>query len=154
MEPSQSIFEHELFIDDSIEQVNITSKWTQFIGIVYGILGILILTMTVFMIINLDELAQILMKYNGMNEQVMELIRQWGVWLFGLAMLGMALVVFLNAYFLLRFRISFMRYAATQIESHFGDAFESVGKYFMVTTILSILSTLSSIGLIIYTIIR
>ena len=150
MEQSESLFDHELLANESTEQLDTTSKWTRFIGIVYLVIGIMMLVMFIFMITNMDELAQVIMNQIGMDQQVMDFISQWGKILFGLIMLGISIIIFLNAYYLLQIRSTFSKFTQTGNETHLGNSFDSIGKYFQLATILSILSTISSIGIIIF----
>ena len=154
MEHTESLFEHSLLANESTEQLDSTSKWARFIGIVYAIVGIMMIIMFIFMISNMDELAQAIMNQIGMQQEVMDFLSQWGKVLFGLLMLGISLVIFLNAYLLIQFRNSFTKFNYSREQSNLGNVFDHIGKYFMLATILSVFSTISSIGIIIYLALR
>jgi len=154
METNNSIFQQTGITEAGLTHLNTTSKWTRFIGIIYAISGILVLTITGFLAANMDQVAQQLMAYNQMNETVMEFIQGGGKWLFILIMLVISFVIFINAYYLIFFRISFFAFVNTKEETQLTEAFDHMGKYLMITTILSILSTISSIGMIIYTLMK
>lgn len=151
MEQTETLFEHELLLaHESTEQLDTTSKWARFIGVFYAVMGVMMLIMFIFMISNMDELAQVIMNQIGMDQQVMDFISQWGKILFGLVMVAISLIIFLNAYFLIRFRNAFTLFKNGGNEIALGNAFDNMGKYFLLATILSILSAISSVGIIIY----
>jgi hypothetical protein len=154
METNNSIFQQTGINEAGLTHLNTTSKWTRFIGIIYAISGILVLAITGFLAANMDQVAQQLMEYNQMNETVMEFIQGGGKWLFILIMLVISFVIFINAYYLIFFRISFFAFVNTKEENQLTETFDHMGKYLMITTILSILSTISSIGMIIYTLMK
>lgn len=154
METNNSIFQQTGINEACIAHLSTTSKWTRFIGIIYAISGILVLAITGFLAANMDQVAQQLMEYNQMNETVMEFIQGGGKWLFILIMLVISFVIFINAFYLIFFRISFFAFITTKEENRLTETFDHMGKYLMITTILSILSTISSIGMIIYTLMK
>lgn len=151
MEQTESLFEHELQAAESTEHLESISKWTRFIGIIYSITGVMMLILFIFMITQMDEMANTIMNSYGMNQQVMDFIANWGKVLFGLVMTVISLIIFLNAYFLIQFRNTFIKFKLDGQEANLGNAFNHMGNFFLLATILSILSTISSIGLIIYT---
>lgn len=154
MEQETSIFQTANLQEGSIEHLNTTSRWARFIGFVYLVLGILILITTIFLAANMDEIAQTLMQMNGMNETVIDFLQKGGKWLVTLAMTVMSAVIFVNAYFLIRFRSSFAAFLAAREETSLGNAFEQMSKYLMLTTILSVFSALSSLGMILFQLLK
>jgi hypothetical protein len=154
MENTASLFEHELLSGEGNEQLESISKWTRFIGIVYAVTGIMMLILFIFMITQMDEMAQTIMNSYGMNQQVMDFVANWGKLLFGLVMVSISCIIFLNAYYLLQFRNSLVKFNVSGEEINLGSAFNHMGNFFLLATILSILSTISSVGLIVFLALR
>lgn len=139
---------------DVPQHYDTTTKWTRFIGIIYILTGISLLALFILMITQMDEIAQLLMSYYGISQQVIDLIANWGKIIFGIIMAIIAFTFFINAYFLLQARSNYTQYRETKNESYLATSFENLGSYFVFSTILSIISTLSSIGLILFTLFK
>ncbi len=154
MENQDSIFQATAIDTMSTEHLGSTSKWTRFIGVMYTIFGILTLSTAILIIANVDEIAKILMQYNGISDSAMEFIQGAGKWLFLLIFLLISIVFFVNAFYLIKFGNSFHDFRLRQEESNLTKSFDYMGKYLMITTILSVVSTLSAIGMIIFSILK
>ena len=84
----------------------------------------------------------------------MDFVANWGKLLFGLVMVSISCIIFLNAYYLLQFRNSLVKFNVSGEEINLGSAFNHMGNFFLLATILSILSTISSVGLIVFLALR
>jgi hypothetical protein len=155
MEEDKSILFTTLDIDsNSLEQLEVSSKWSRFIGSIYFAFGIMIVLMTVTMLINMNEMTQALMQINGMSDAVLEFIKGFGKWLFLLFMILMAGVMFINAYFLIKFKSSVFLFITNKQENELEHSFSHLANYLKITTILSIFSMLSSIIMIAYELLK
>jgi len=154
MEQESTIFQSTALQESSIDHLNTTSRWARFIGVIYLVSGILILTITVFLAANMDEIAQTLMQMNGMNDTVIDFLQKGGKWLLALAMTVMSAVLFVNAYYLIRFRSTLVIFRTGRDETQLGNAFEQMSKFLLVTTILSVFSAISSVGMILFQLLK
>ena len=150
MEHSESIFQPAAFTDNHEGQLSSTTRWANFIGILYLIFAGLSLLLTVALVANMDAIARSLMEINGMSQEVIDFVQSGGKWLLLVFMLMVALVMFFNGWLLVRFRGSFRTFQEGRKEHDLAGSFQFLSQFLMLTTVLSVLSALSSVAMIIW----
>jgi hypothetical protein len=114
----------------------------------------LIVLISFLLLLNLGFIANAFMDINGMSPESLHFMMGAGKWLFTLMMGLSALVLVLNGYYLVKFGRSAKLHSLHQGEVSLSDAFVHLGKYLMITAILSLLSTISTIAAIFYYVIK
>ena len=137
---------------DSLGQYQLvnTGKWAKFIGIVYLVIASLIILIAIFVFANLDLIATTLMDINGMSQEALEFMKGAGKWLFGLMMALSCFTSFLNGFFLVKYGGATRAYSMSNSEETLASSFDHLGRYLMLTTTLSIISTVFSVVAIAY----
>lgn len=144
-EQTNSIFETAEIDTSSVAQLQSTSRWSFFIGIIYIILAALMVLLTVVIYANLDEVVGVLSNASGISSEAMDFLTSSGKWVFLLMMIIVGFVLIINAVYLIRFRTSVRDFQLTNEEKQLTFAFEHLTKYLMITTILSVISIVLSI---------
>lgn len=131
---------------DSIgaEQIKSSGKWAKFIGIVFIVMASLFLLMFIGIFANIEMIVERMMDYGGMSEQALAFIAGGGKYLLVVLFLIIIAVFVINAVYLIKFRNASENYFLTGNETELGESFNNLGKYFMITTILGIASTIIS----------
>ncbi|MBL7765184.1 MAG: hypothetical protein JNJ58_03750 [Chitinophagaceae bacterium] len=151
---TNSIFETAEVDTSSIAQLQSTSRWSFFIGIIYIILAALMVVLTVVIYANLDQVVNVLSSASGVSNEALEFLTANGKWVFLLMMLIVGFVLIINAIYLIRFRTSVRNFQLTNEEKQITFAFEHLTKYLMITTILSVISiALSVVAAVVYAIV-
>jgi hypothetical protein len=134
-----------------MQQLKQASAWGIFSGIVYLILAGMVLLITVFIHVNLDLVVDILMNIVGMsNDIALKYSEILGNWQFVFLMSLSSLSLFLNGYFLIRFSHNAKAYLSSQHEKYLEGVYQQLGHYFILTTLLSIVSTILTVAAILY----
>ncbi|MBK7762921.1 MAG: hypothetical protein IPI46_06055 [Bacteroidetes bacterium] len=145
----------EGFTDISTEsakhnELQSSGAWAKFIGIVYVLSAAMVLILIVLVIANLEMLAQKLIVLNGLSESTLLFLMGAGKWLFTFIMLVSGSVFFLNGFFLLKFGNSTKQYLASLHTEYIAKAFHYLGRYMMLTAVLSVLSTVLSLAALLF----
>jgi hypothetical protein len=154
MENNKSILQVTDFDSSGQNQLNNSGKWAKFIGIVYLFIATLLLLIAILVLANLDLIAAYIMDINGMSIEALEFMMGAGKWLFTLMMAFSCFILFLNGFFLVKFGGATKSYATTYTEDALTGSFHHLGRYLMLTTILSIVSTVFSVAAIVYYMIK
>ena len=137
----------ELQLDSSgQEQLAGAGRWARFIGVVYLVMAILTLSVTLLLLLNLNFIANMLMEANGISQESIEFIMGAGKWIFALFMLLSVFIMGLNGYFLLHFG----KHSKQAGELPLQKTYYFLGRYLMLNTILSAVSTFFSIMAFLY----
>ncbi len=127
-----------------------SGKWSKFIGISYLVMAGLILLITVLLFANLDMIANEFMNISGISQESLDFMMGAGKWIFALLMAISCFIMTLNGYFLVKFGISTNKFVMFQDEKNLSESFISLGRYLMLTTILSVFSTCTSVLAFLY----
>ncbi len=154
MENNESILQVTNIDSSGQFQLVNSGKWAKFIGIVYLVIAALMLLIAILVFANLDLIANSLMNINGMSQEALAFMLGAGKWLFALMMALSCFILFLNGFFLVKFGAATKSYFIAYAEDTLSDSFHHLGRYLMLTTVLSILSTVFSVAAIAYYLIK
>lgn len=141
----QSSFLHQNEIDQTGQSLLQTSgKWSNFIGIVYVIMAILMLLLCVGVYISADELVSRIRELAGLSNEAYEFITGAGKVIFLILSLIMVSVITLNGVYLIQFKNKISTFVISGEEHSLRDGFSQLKKYFTLTTILGAISMLIS----------
>lgn len=127
--------EYVLDDQDSTELAT-AGKWAQFIGIVFIILGGITCLTFVFLLWKDDAIARKLMKINHLSEQSVNVIMTGGKVIFGGAMAVAVTVMFLVAFWLIKFHQAIKAFTLHHSEHELNQTFDYLSKYFKITFVL------------------
>ena len=127
-----------------------SAKWANFIGWVYIVLAVLILLTAILIIANLKLIAESLMDINGISRVTITFLMGTGKWLFISVMIASSVILGLIGYYLVNFAGPYQKAPESLKEELLLNSFLDLGKYFRLTTILSVLSAVFSVTAIIY----
>ena len=150
MENHESIIQE--FTIDSSGQAHLFSagRWAKFIGIIYLIMAGFSVLITILLFANLDHIADTLMDINGMSQEALDFMMGAGKWIFLFCMILSCLILVMNGLFLVNFGTNSGKYFHTQDENRLLKSFSYLGRYLMLTTILSTISTVFSVVAFLY----
>jgi len=151
MESQESILQSAANIDFSGQyELGSAGKWGRFIGIAYLSMAGLLLITTIMLFASMDAIADMFMNINGISPEALAFMMGAGKWLFILLMGFSFFVLVLNGFLLAKFGSSSKTYTTTLDEESLSNTFLHLGRYLMLTTVLSIVSTISSIIAFLY----
>ena len=151
MDNNTSILQQVEIDSSGTELIKSSGKWAKFIGIVFIVMAALFLLMGIAIFANIDLLTERMMDYGRMSDQALAFIAGGGKYLFVLLLLIIIGVFVVNAVYLIRFRNASENYFLTGNEDELGASFENLSKYFLITTILGVASTIISFIAVIVT---
>ena len=150
MEQNNAMPNNSLPIEDQFAELQTAGKWSFFIGIVYLVFSGLVFLTGILVFGNVDYIVSALMNVNGIGESAMQFMLGAGKWMFILFILICSCVLVLNGILLVRFGKSCSYYFFHKETKSLPSVFYHAGNYFLLTTILSIISSLFTLALIIF----
>lgn len=132
----------------SSKELNITGNWTYFIGFYYIFIGLLILTTGIYFVANKDS-SLLFVNYLGASSNVIQFLQDANMWLVLLLTLMSAVVVFINGFYLIKFKNNEVAFFLSEDEQKLSAALKSLEYYLKLnsffTIILSIILPLAAI---------
>lgn len=155
MQDSNFTEELSVLTDPSIDTTQYNAlkgsgAWAKFIGIVYLLSAAMLFLIIILVIANLEMLVHKLIVLNGLSESTLFFLMGAGKWLFTCIMSISGLVFFLNGFLLLKFGNASNHFIITKQSELMENAFQYLGRYMMLTAVLSVLSTVISIAALLF----
>ena len=150
METNESILQSAGIDSSGQYLLGSAGKWAKFIGIAYLVMAVLLLITTILLFASMDAIADMFMNINGISPEALAFMMGAGKWLFILLMGFSFFVLLLNGFLLVKFGASSKTYTTTFNEESLSNTFLHLGRYMMLTTVLSVVSTISSIIAFLY----
>ncbi len=133
----------------TVKELNASGNWAYFIGFYYIFIGVLIVVTGVYFFANKD-VAIHLAESAGVSINIKHFLMDANEWLVLLLTLVSACIVFMNAFFLIKFRSSGISFFLTDDTSKLDDTYTHLRNYLRLNSLFSIGSILLSLIAIIY----
>lgn len=149
MENNESILSNSSLDDMAAVQLEGTAKWAYFISVVFFILSGFALLLSLLLFANIETILPRLSQVFAISQEVEDFILNSGMILaiFGI-LLGTTLL-FLNGFFLLKFRNHARAYALDQQENHLNAGIDNLNRYLILSTAVNGISIVSTfVGII------
>lgn len=136
-----------LSIKESIsEQLDSAGKWSGFIAIMYLLMGSLIILSLVLLLASFDELMTQIIKFNGVSDEIIDLLEKKGKFYSSIFFLIMAGILYLNGILLFLFSKYSKNYIhKTGDTDTLNNAIKFLQYYLLVSFILGCLSAIPTI---------
>jgi|JI10StandDraft_1071094.scaffolds.fasta_scaffold1199134_2 hypothetical protein len=141
-DPNPEEFEND---EIAIGELTTAGKWARFIGITYLVIGGITLLSFILLILNQNAISSLLMEMNHMSVESVQFLMNGGKVIYGLVTLIAVSIMWLNAYWLIKFHSSSRLYQQTNAETQLALSFQYLSKYLQITVLLGILSLIVSI---------
>lgn len=150
MENNQSVLQNTELDDMATVQLEGIVRWAYFISIIFFILCGLTLVISVFLLANISSILPNLAQIFGWSQEVEDFILSQGMILGSIFILIGTAVLFLNGFFLLKFRNYSRQYALGGQETSLAMGFDNLYRYMMLSAIINGVSLISGVFSIIF----
>jgi len=149
MENNESILSNSSLDEMAAVQLEGTAKWAYFISVVFFILSGFALLLSLLLFANIETILPRLSQVFAISQEVEDFILNSGMILAIFGILIGTTLLFLNGFFLLKFRNHARAYSMNQDENHLNAGFDHLNRYLILSTMVNGISIVSTfVGII------